>query len=43
MDNTEVVEDNIEVVEVDGEVAPELTLYADWLTYEVVPGSPGDE
>jgi hypothetical protein len=40
MENTEA---SIEIVEVDGEVAPELTLYADWLTYEVVPGTPGDE
>jgi hypothetical protein len=33
--------DEIDVVEVTDEVAPELTLYADWLTYEVVPGGPG--
>jgi hypothetical protein len=29
---------DIEIVEVEGEVASELTMFADWLTYEVIPG-----
>jgi hypothetical protein len=42
LDNNELREtEKVEVIEVVDEVAPDLTLYADWLTYEVVPGGPG--
>jgi hypothetical protein len=43
VDVTTTEETAIEIVQVEDEVAPELTLYADWLTYEVVPGGPGND